>query len=488
MPLPTNAKRALLLVAWTLALPALAAAALALGGEERLGQAVEPFLARLGLARGVFWLGLAGALAALGAALGGARWLARLARQEDQILDSCRRMALGEPGPPEVDLAAGGELARIGLAIQIMREALLEQQSHYQRFFDAAHDMFISISPAGGRVLDANPAFLARLGLEREQVLGRKVGDFVRLDTDWAQAMAKPGQLLSGRLRTPKGVLLTETSLSLETGPGGQSWFLGAIVRDVTERERLAGELLRKTRALEMALEEIRSVEKLKDEFLTTLSHELKTPLVSLKGFLQLLLRGAASPEESQAHLEVCWRNLLKLEQQINNLLDLARLSQSKDHFRLAPVDLVKLLGTECENLRPTAEESNVSLSVDETPSEGAVVLGNAEKLIQLLDNLIVNAIKYNKKGGQVHLSVERGDGRVTLAVRDSGVGIAREHMANIFNKFYRADITGTGRLEGLGIGLALVQEIVKLHGGDIAVQSELGKGTTFTVTLETIS
>ena len=115
------------------------------------------------------------------------------------------------------------------------------------------------------------------------------------------------------------------------------------ILRDVTLRDALYSELLQKSTALEKALEEIKSVEELKDEFLTTLSHELKTPLVSLKGFLQLLRQGKASEEQGQNYLEICWRNLNKLETQINNLLDLARLSHSKEQYSLEPVDLASL-------------------------------------------------------------------------------------------------------------------------------------------------
>jgi signal transduction histidine kinase len=235
-------------------------------------------------------------------------------------------------------------------------------------------------------------------------------------------------------------------------------------------------------------LEEIKGVENLKDQFLTTLSHELKTPLVSLKGFLQLIIQQRVKPEEQAEYLQVCWRNLLKMERQINNLLELARLSNFKDQYPLTPLDLAALIRTEAENLRLAAQEKQVRIILDQVPPGPVMIKGHSEKIIQLLDNLLLNAIKYNVANGRVEVSLSQREAAVVLTVADSGKGIARENMAKIFNRFYRADVSGTGRLEGLGIGLSLVQEIVKLHQGDIEVESEPGKGTVFTVILEAAS
>jgi two-component system phosphate regulon sensor histidine kinase PhoR len=146
-------------------------------------------------------------------------------------------------------------------------------------------------------------------------------------------------------------------------------------------------------------------------------------------------------------------------------------------------LDLGGLLRTEVENLRAMAAERSVTIK--EPPAGEFMVRGNADKLIQLIDNLLINAVKYNKEHGQVIASLGLDDNKVVLTVSDSGVGIEREQMAKIFNRFYRAKMTGTGRIEGLGIGLSLVQEIVLLHGGDIKVASVPGEGTTFTVELE---
>jgi signal transduction histidine kinase len=151
----------------------------------------------------------------------------------------------------------------------------------------------------------------------------------------------------------------------------------------------------------------------------------------------------------------------------------------------MGTVDLASLVRTEAENLRALAAEKRVTLDLSQVPEGPCLVRGNPEKLMQLVDNLLVNAVKYNVEGGLVRLSLSTAGPSIALQVADSGLGMDRENMAKIFNRFYQAEISGPGRLEGLGIGLSLVQEIVRLHRGDIRVDSMPGVGTTFTVTLE---
>ena len=432
------------------------------------------------------WVYLLGLMVTLGSVLaGGLWWQHRFNRQTDTLVEACHRMALGEPSPLPDAPQKLEQLGRLALGIQVMHEALLDYLSLYRRFFDSAPDMFLSLAPAGKRILDANTSFCRAVGMLKDEVLGQPVERFVHLDKGWEEALGAGSEFIAGHIETSNGIINVEASISLEGNPEGQPWVLGAILRDVTLRDALHRELLQKSTALEKALEEIRSVDELKDEFLTTLSHELKTPLVSLKGFLQLLKQGRAQGDQVEKYLDICWRNLTKLETQINNLLDLARLSHSKEQYEMAPVDLSSLVRTSAENLAVAAAERRVRLDLEGIPAQPLTVSGNLNKLVQLVDNLLVNAIKYNKEEGQVRLSLENQGDKVVLSVADSGVGIDREHTAAIFNRFYRADLSGTGRLEGLGIGLSLVQEIVKLHNGDIRVESEPGVGTTFTVTLE---
>jgi two-component system phosphate regulon sensor histidine kinase PhoR len=407
----------------------------------------------------------------------------RLERQVDLIIDYCHRLTLSDPGHPVLPARNLGELGRLAITVQYMRDALVDFMSLYRRFFEAAPDMFLTLSPAGGRILDANQAFSRTLGLLSSEVLGHRVHEFVELERGWDAVLQGLEGLHKGQMRTYDATIKIEASVSREYGPKGQQWVLGAMLRDVTRREELHRQILAKSTALENALKEIKSVEGLKDQFLTTLSHELKTPMVSLKGFLDLLKQGGVEEAERRRYLDICWRNLLKLEKQINDLLDLARLSQGGEQFEMLPVDLADLVCTEAENLRPLADSNRVSIAVNF--SGRFMVRGNPEKLTQLVDNLLLNAVKYNREGGEVEATFEDLGDKRRLIVSDSGVGMDREHLSKIFNRFYRADVSGTGRIEGLGIGLSLVQEIVRLHEGDISVESQPGVGTSFTVDLE---
>ncbi len=427
--------------------------------------------------------------AGLALAIGATAWLSvwykmRYNRQVDQLIGRCNKISLADPlvhRPQSLNLP---DLNQLDMAILVMRDVLVDHLSYYRRFFEAAPDMFLSLSPVERRIQDANQSFFQKLDMLPGEVIGRKIERFVALNRGWDVAMGVEGKPLRGLLLTGRGPVKIEVRLSWEKRTQDEPWILGARLSDISEREKLINQLISKSAALEKALEEVRSVDKLKDEFLTTLSHEIKTPLVSLKGFLQLIKDGRAQPEKHEEYLAICWRNLLKLEGQINNLLDLARLSaKGGEDYPLEPVDLGVLVRTELENLKIMAAENKVSLS--DPPCGHFIVKGNAQKLIQLIDNLLVNAVKYSKEGGHVETSLNHSDGKVVLTVSDSGVGIKREQIAQIFNRFYRANISGTGRIEGLGIGLSLVQEIVLLHGGNIEVSSFPGEGTTFTVILE---
>lgn len=408
----------------------------------------------------------------------------RLGRRVEGLIDTYRELALGQQTSPMGPKNYWDLMDRLELAVQVMHSALVDRLSLYRRFFDGAPDMFLTVMAAGGRIIDANPAFCSTVGLLTNEVLDRPVGRFVALDKDWEFALNHPGELISGVLHTDKGERKIEASVSHQPSPEGRPWIMGLILRDVSVREALHQEIISKSAALERALEEIRNVEELKDQFLTTLSHELKTPLVSLKGFLQLLAAGNVQPADQAEYLEICMRNLGKLEKQINNLLDLARLTHSKELYELGRVDLAALLRTEAENLNAMAAKNKVTINLDQVTTGELFVHGNAGKLEQLVDNLLMNAVKYNVEGGSVEVSLRPENSKVVLVVADSGIGMVREQMAKIFNYYYRVESGGHGRLEGLGIGLSLVQEIVKLHEGDITVDSQPGRGTTFTVTL----
>lgn len=431
----------------------------------------------------VWWLA---ATAAAAVVMGAVSYVihSRQFRAADRLIDACQKAALDRPADPAPLNPRWDIVDRLNLSIQIMHQALNDRLDLYQRFFEDAPDMLLTFTSSGGRITEANGSFCRALGRLPGEVISRQVDDLVTLEVAWNRIVERPDELVIGVIHTDKGDRKVEASVSLGSDPGDQLWVIGMILRDIEQREALHDELLFKSTELEKALQEVQSVEELKDQLLTTLSHELKTPLVSLKGFLQLIMSGRADEEQQTEYLDICARNLDKLEKQINNLLDLARLTHAKDQYEMEAVDLALIVRTETENLKPLAAERKVTLDLDGVDSQPAMVMGTPERLVQLVDNLVMNAVKYNVEAGVVRISITPEDHNQVLTVTDSGVGMDRQEMVKAFNYFYRAEKGGTGRLEGLGIGLSLVQEIVRLHKGDIELQSDPGIGTTFTVRL----
>jgi signal transduction histidine kinase len=228
-----------------------------------------------------------------------------------------------------------------------------------------------------------------------------------------------------------------------------------------------------------------RLLDQVKSDLVATASHELKTPLTSIRLALHLLLEEAVGPlSAKQTELLIDARdNAERLLAMINNLLDLARLEQHGEHLDLRPEAPEDLLRTAAESIRPRAEDKGVMVRV-ELPPDLPPVAANRTQLEHALNNLLDNALKYTESGGRITLTAETAGEQVALLVKDTGTGIAPEHLPHIFQKFYR--IPGTERGSGTGLGLAIVREVLHAHGGGVTCESTPGAGTLFRLTLPT--
>jgi len=228
---------------------------------------------------------------------------------------------------------------------------------------------------------------------------------------------------------------------------------------------------------------------KLKDQFLANVSHELRTPLNSVIGFSELLLtgqvEGAALSDTQRDYLETISRNGRHLLQLINELLDLSKIAAGRMDLRLEPVPLDALLREAVDSVRAQLEARRHRLALEPAP-EPVSVRADRGRVLQILLNLLSNAIKFTPDGGHVMLTarVEDGGRHVRVAVRDTGIGIAPEDRAKLFQEFVQLDAAPSRRYEGTGLGLALSKRLVELHGGAIGVESALGQGSTFWFTL----
>jgi PAS domain S-box-containing protein len=223
---------------------------------------------------------------------------------------------------------------------------------------------------------------------------------------------------------------------------------------------------------------------RLKDEFLATVSHELRTPLTAILGWSRLLESGTLDEAVEKQAVETIWRNAKSQAQIIDDILDVSRIITGNLYLDLHPIELEPIVENAINVVRPTADAKGITFEVklDRVP---ALVLGDANRLQQVIWNLLSNAIKFTKSGGRVCLQIYNTSHDVQIQVTDTGQGISREFLPFVFDRFRQADSTTTRQHGGLGLGLAIARHLVEIHGGTIEAESDgPGSGATFTIRL----
>ena len=253
-----------------------------------------------------------------------------------------------------------------------------------------------------------------------------------------------------------------------------------ALARAEEERRRL---LAREQAAREAAQEANRA----KDEFLATLSHELRTPLNAILGWARMLAAGTLEGANAARAIQTIERNALVQARLIEDLLDISRVATGKLQLTFAPADLAVLVESVVDSLRPNAAAKEVTLVSE--PLQACEIMADASRIQQVVGNLIANAIKFTPSGGVVTVSVGVVGRSAVLVVRDTGIGVDAAFLPHVFERFRQADSGSTRAHGGLGLGLAIVQHLVRLHGGEVMAASEgPDRGSTFTVSLPVIS
>ncbi|HZD39695.1 MAG TPA: HAMP domain-containing sensor histidine kinase, partial [Terriglobales bacterium] len=241
-----------------------------------------------------------------------------------------------------------------------------------------------------------------------------------------------------------------------------------------------------RTRDLAFANERLQELDRLKSDFVSNVSHELRTPLTAIKGAVDLVLREVAGPlTEKQIHYLTRVRsNTQHLAGLINDLLDLSKIESGRVELKSSRISLSGLLYEVVETLRPVAAEKEIALEAI-TPEPSVLVWADRDKINQVLVNLIGNAIKFTPAQGRVTVSTSRnGEERVQVSVSDTGPGVPPEEKEKIFDKFYQVPESGGAKPKGTGLGLAISKALVELNGGQIWVESEMARGSTFSFTL----
>jgi PAS domain S-box-containing protein len=341
------------------------------------------------------------------------------------------------------------------------------------------------------RIAYCNPAAEDIRNIQHDKVLGQSILECHPLQSH-PRVLKVIEDLRSGKVKGHQRMNIQMVKGKFYDNTYSAVWdprnrYLGVIVvsQEVTERKKAEDELKEVLEKLQLANEELRRLDQMKNAFLSNVSHELKTPLISVMGYMGMILKEKVGPltEQQRKFLEISYKNILKLGKSIDDLLDLAELGIRKEAWTFETIDLAKVIEFSCSTVDPLAKEHQIQMEV-QLPSGPIWISGVEEKLNQLFDNLLTNAIKYNRQGGKIGVDLYQDTEYAYTRITDTGVGISNQSLKEVFTRHFQEKTKPLGNAKGLGIGLSLVQEIVNLHRGKIHLESELGSGTIFTVML----
>jgi PAS domain S-box-containing protein len=383
-----------------------------------------------------------------------------------------------EPGmfTERAERLVGGIASQAAIAIDNARlyRSLLESERRYRAVVEGQAELLCRFR-AAGTILFANGAYARSVGAAPEQRAGRSFWTFIP-EGEHAAVRAllerltpqEPEVRIENRFAAAQGerwMLWTNRALAFDDA--GRWLEAQSTGIDITERRR--------------AEEALRDADRRKDEFIAMLSHELRNPLAPIRTGLDLLrgAPGAAATAEVRAVMERQFSHLVRL---VDDLLEASRISRGKIELRRERVDLGAAVASAIDASQPALQAAHHALEV-RMPREPLPVEGDFVRLVQVIGNLLANAGKYTDAGGRIVLEARREGAHAVLSVRDNGIGISPEVLPQVFDMFTQVDRARSGG--GLGVGLALVQRLVELHGGTVeAASAGLGRGSTFTVRL----
>jgi PAS domain S-box-containing protein len=435
-------------------------------------------------------------------------------RDDDLLMDAIEQLQT----TIEELRVAEEELRQQNEELLASRSELELQHQRYRDFFEFAPDGYL-VTDKDGKILEANLASTRRLGLDQRFLLNKPLVSFIA-ETDRHTLRNKLNHLsqsASGRVEelsiriSPRTGKPYDAELRVAVSPAdkGNPTRLRWLVRDITGRKRVEEQIRalnveleervqRRTAELERAnalkdelLEreqraraEAEKASRVKDEFLAICSHELRAPLSATQGWAEMLSRGGLDQATTQRAFETILRNIRAQTQIVGDLLDASRVIAGKLQLQPTAVDLVSVIEAATEVVRADAQAKGVTLN-STLNSEVGLVFGDAGRLQQIVWNLLSNAVKFTPTGGRVTVQLTGKDGRATIVVQDTGIGIKPEFLPHVFELFRQADSSTTRSFGGLGLGLAIVSHLTKSHGGEVTVESEgEGRGTAFTVSL----
>lgn len=356
---------------------------------------------------------------------------------------------------------------------------------------DSSNDAIVS-KTLDSIVLSWNPGAERLFGYTAPEMIGRPITILFPPDrlSEEAHFLA---QIAKGEsvehyetVRIRKGGEPIDVSVTLSPirDTAGRVVAVSKVARDITERKRVDSERTQLLAREQRALQEARTLNRLKDEFVATLSHELRTPINAIVGWANLLGSGKLSPADAARAIDVIVRNAGVQTELIKDLMDLSAVVVGKMRLDIQRTDLVRVVSGAVDSVRPSLATKDLALDV-RLPDEPIELLADPSRLQQVIWNLLTNALKFTPAGGRIDVRVERHAAFARIVVADTGVGIAPDVLPTIFDRFQQADASTTRRHGGLGLGLAIARHLVELHGGSIWAESDgVGCGARFTLEL----
>lgn len=394
----------------------------------------------------------------------------------ETLTQAAERLSSGQLSP-EVGVTSTNEIGVLAKAFNLMSRQLSARISDLQtesRKLEQNNEQLATVLGAmvegvvaidsNERLILANEAAIRLLDLKPKSIQNRPFWESVRIP----QVVKVVREVLDGEStqRAEFDVPRTHSTVAMVASPlpGDPSPGVVLVLHDVTELRRL---------------------ENLRHEFVANVSHELKTPLAAIGAYTETLLDGAIDdPKYSREFLKRIDEQSTRLHTLILDLLNLGRLESQAEPFELVPLDLAPVVVGSLESHEAVAQAKGISLTCVGLDAE-LKVLGDDEALQTIIDNLLDNALNYTPEGGRVTVHVRPTGDAVELEVEDTGVGIAKEHQTRIFERFYRIDRARSREVGGTGLGLSIVKHLCQILGGSVRVQSQLGEGSSFIVTLQ---
>jgi PAS domain S-box-containing protein len=357
----------------------------------------------------------------------------------------------------------------------------------YREIFAHSKEAIAIIDP-DGYYLQQNGAHFTLLGYANDDLEGKTPAIYLgeeTFQTILAELVRKGEYSGETTCRTRSGEerMIELSVFTMRSGLGEPQCYV-SIKRDITTRKKTEEKLAQLLVRERAARADAEKANRLKDEFLATLSHELRTPLNAVIGWSRILKAGRLDTESSNHAIEVIERNAWAQKQIIEDILDVSRVITGKLQLHLGPVDLISVVNAALDAVRPALEAKDIRIET-QFQKDLKVLAGDADRLQQVVWNLLSNASKFTPVGGTVGVHITQDETYVQIQVRDTGPGIAADFLPHVFERFRQADGSTTRTHGGLGLGLAIVRHLVELHGGMIAAQNETsGTGAVFTVRL----